>query len=136
MLLGMRSAVLAVFVFVAACGNDEHIVDAPAAPSDGNTTPTDASDGGVPNDGAVPIDADTRCAACGVNQVCVAYHDGTCSSNIRLECQDRNQLCEGLDCIADRDCEFWHCRGGTDAGTYICYSCPNDIDGAINCHGA
>lgn len=127
----MRAAALAVLVIVvvAACGNDEAIIDAPTVSLDAapDAALVDASDAG--------IDADTRCAACGANQVCVAYHDGTCSPNIRVECQDRNQLCEGINCLQDRDCNFWHCTIGTDAGPYTCYSCPNDIAAAINCHG-
>src|SRR5689334_269399 len=106
----MRAVVLAVLLVGAGvgCRADEAIIDAPA-------TPSDASDGGVATDG-IPTDAG-GCAACGSNQVCVAFHDGVCSSNIRVECQDRHPLCEGVNCIQDRDCEFWHCRGGMDAGS-------------------
>jgi hypothetical protein len=123
----MRVAVLAVLCIVAACGNDEVIIDAPAVSGD-------ASDGGVPDDG-IPFDANL-CAACGPNQICVAFHDGTCSANIQIECQDLNPNCSG-NCIQDRaDCEFWQCRHGSDAGAYpICYSCPNDVTNAMNCHG-
>jgi hypothetical protein len=125
----MRGAVFAVVLVVAVvgCRRDENIIDAPAVPGD-------ASDGGVPMDG-VAIDA-SACAACGPNQICVAYHDGTCSQNIQIECQDLNPQCSG-NCIQDRaDCEFWQCRRGMDAGGWVCYSCPNDIPGAMNCHGA
>jgi hypothetical protein len=120
----MREVLLAVLLLGAGCHTDEPIVDAPAVS-------VDASDGGVPGDGA-----STGCAACGPNQICVAYHDGTCSENIQIECQDRNPLCEGINCIQDRDCEFWQCRRGEDAGGWVCYSCPNDVAGAMNCHGA
>lgn len=122
----MRTAVLAVLGLLAACGKGDNVIDAPAA---------QRNEAGAPTDGGVGVDADTRCAACGPDQVCVAYHDGTCSPNIRIECQDRAPLCEGINCLQDRDCEFYHCRGGADAGPYICYSCPNDIAAAINCHG-
>jgi len=110
----------------AACSGDANVIDAPASPQD-------ASDGGVATDAA---DAGTACAACGPDQICVAYHDGTCSPNIQIECQDRNPGCQGTTCVQGAACEFWHCKRGQDAGSpYICYSCPNDITGALNCHG-
>lgn len=126
--LQVRAVVLAVLMTASACGNDEVVTDAPVAPAD-------AADGGVADPDGSPIDADLRCSACGPTQVCVAFHNGTCSNTL-VECQDRHPLCEGLNCLQDRDCEFWHCRGGMDAGTpYTCYACPNDLPAAINCHG-
>ncbi|HUQ03700.1 MAG TPA: hypothetical protein VM261_14480 [Kofleriaceae bacterium] len=126
----MRAAVLVLLVFAAACGNDEVIPDAPANPDDAGVVDAPDAD---PTDAG--IDADVRCAACTATQVCVAFHDGVCSSNIRVECQERAASCEGLNCIQDTDCAFHHCREGTDAGVYTCYSCPNDLPAAINCHG-
>jgi hypothetical protein len=119
----MLVVLVAAVAALGACGNDENLIDAPSQPID------------APTDAGVAVDADLRCSACGPNQVCVAFHDGTCSPNIQVMCQDRNPLCEGINCLQDRDCNFWHCTGGTDAGPYTCYSCPNDIPTAINCHG-
>ncbi len=135
----MRIAILGALLAlaVAACGHDEAIIDGPETPIDApvDGSPTDGGIDGTPIDGT-PIDGSSACAACGPNQVCVAYHDGTCSSNIRVECQDRNAGCQGTTCLQGSDCEFWHCKSGMDAGSpYICYACPNDIAGALNCHG-
>jgi hypothetical protein len=133
----MRVATLAVLVAlaVAACGNDEVIFDAPIdAATDGGV---DGDPPDAPVDAAVDAAIDASiCGTCGPNQVCVAYHDGTCSPNILVECQDRNPGCQGTVCQQGSDCEFWHCKRGQDAGSiYICYSCPNDVAGALNCHG-
>lgn len=117
----MRAIAVLALALASACSADEHVID--AAP-----VPIDAPDAG-------PIDGPgASCPACGPDQVCVAFHDGTCSDHIVVECQDRNPGCSGPPCAGDRDCQFWHCTRGTDAG-YICYACPNDVPGAINCHG-
>lgn len=133
----MRVAILGVLLAlaVAACGNDETLIDGPETPIDAPVDAAiDAAIDAVPID-AVPVDA-SICGTCGPNQVCVAYHDGTCSPNILVECQDRNAGCQGTICQQGSDCEFWHCKRGQDAGSpYICYSCPNDVAGALNCHG-
>lgn len=77
---------------------------------------------------------DPACRACGAEQLCVQKFDGTCGT-FQVECQDQNAACAGATCSAA--CDFWHCRGGQDAGVLTCAAAPcgTELTGALHCYG-
>jgi hypothetical protein len=89
------------------------------------------------SDDAVTADADTGCAACGPDQICVQYMgyiSGACPYG--LGCEERHPMCTGNECSPD--CDFWQCRNGQDAGGISCDvqpGCDNEVPGALHCYG-
>jgi hypothetical protein len=130
----MRSLLLSLSLMAllggAACAPDESLpIDAPQDTAIFDVPVID----GTPID--TPTDADTLCSACTASQICVQYFNGTCGDG-HVECQPRVTACVGTACSPD--CDFWHCRGGMDAGSpYTCgnSTCPGLATNALHCFG-
>lgn len=125
------AAVVVAVTALAACSDDEAIpIDAPIAidapPPIDAPMPIDAVDA------MEPVDAGA-CAACGANEICVQFFNGTCGDG-HVECQTRGVDCTGNACSTE--CNFWHC-GGADAGIYTCSAagCAGEVAGALHCYG-
>jgi hypothetical protein len=114
----------------AACTGDESLpID---APQDTGIFDVPMIDGPAID---APTDASALCSACTSSQICVQNFNGTCGDG-HVECQPRVITCVGTGCSPD--CDFWHCRGGADAGSpYTCgmASCPGMAPNALHCFG-